>query len=292
MVGRTFQQHASPITFGLKVAVWLDEVLRHIERFEQLKPRVLVGQCGGAVGTLSSLGEDGLAVRRALMDELGLGEADVTWHTARDRWSEMVSWLAMLATTLGKIAVEVAALMRTEVGEAAEAYLAGRGGSSAVPQKRNSTAAPRIIAIPHRMRELPASQLSAMIQEHERGVGAMPLEWMVIPDAFILTSESLDRSIETLAHLEVDAARMRANLDLDGGLLMAESVMMGLAPTLGRKRAMAILRRLHWATWRCRWCGDDLPDHVRADALYCREACRKKAARERRAARGAGCCDL
>lgn len=237
MAGRTFQQQAAPITFGYKAAVWLDELLRHKERLAELKPRVLVGQCGGAVGTLATLGEDGLAVLRAMMEELGLGVPAITWHTARDSWAEMVNWLVLLTSTLGKVAIEIATLMRTEVNEVREPYQTGRGSSSTLPQKRNPIACPRIIAIAHRMREFSGAQFSAMLQEHERAVGAMPIEWMVIPEAFMLASGSLAQSLEILSDLDVDAAQMRANLNLNGGLLMAEAVMMGIAPMIGRNQA-------------------------------------------------------
>jgi len=234
MAGRTFQQQAAPITFGYKVAVWLDELLRHQERLLQLKPRLLVGQCGGAVGTLATLGHDGLAVQQAMMAELGLSAPSITWHTARDTWGEMVNWLVLLTSTLGKVAIEIATLMRTEVREP---YQTGRGSSSTLPQKRNPIACPRIIAIAHRMREFSGAQFSAMLQEHERAVGAMPIEWMVIPEAFLLASGSLAQSLEILSELDVDAAQMRANLNLNGGLLMAEAVMMGIAPQIGRNQA-------------------------------------------------------
>lgn len=237
MAGRTFQQQAAPITFGYKVAVWLDELLRHHERLKELKKRVFVGQCGGAVGTLATLGQDGISVQQAMMDELGLGCPSITWHTARDGWAEMVNWLVLVCTSLGKVATEVATLMRTEVNEVREPYHTGRGASSTMPQKRNPIACPRIIAIAHRMREFSGSQFSAMIQEHERAVGAMPIEWMVIPDAFMLASGSFAQSLEILKSLEVDSTQMRANLDLGGGLLMAEAVMMGIAPSIGRNQA-------------------------------------------------------
>ena len=241
MAGRTFQQQAAPITFGYKAAVWLDEMLRHQERLDELKKRVLVGQCGGAVGTLATLGQDGIAVQHAMMDELGLGCPTITWHTARDSWAEMVNWLVLACTTLGKVATEVATLMRTEINELREPYRIGRGASSTMPQKRNPIACPRIIAISHRMREFSGTQFSAMIQEHERAVGAMPTEWMVIPEAFMLASGSFAQSLEILQNLEVDSTQMRANLDLGGGLLMAEAVMMGISPSIGRHQAHELL---------------------------------------------------
>lgn len=237
MAGRSFQQQAVPITFGYKAAVWLDEALRHRARLPALRDRVLVGQFGGAVGTLATLGDDGLAVRAAMMQALGLGEAAITWHTARDRWAELVHWLAMVGATLGKIATEITLLMRSEVGELREPFMKGRGGSSTMPQKRNPVASPQIIALARRLRDLPGGQLDAMVQEHERGAGAMPIEWAVLPEAFLLLSGALAHALPVLQGLEVDATRMRANLDADGGLAMSEAVMMGLAPHIGRGAA-------------------------------------------------------
>lgn len=237
MIGRTMQQHATPITFGYKVAVWVAELQRHLERLPQLRKRALVGQCGGAVGTLATLGDAGLEVKRGMMAELGLEDPVITWHTARDGWAEVIFWLAMVTATLGKIANEVAILMRSEVDEVREPYEAGRGASSAMPQKRNPIACQPIIAIAHRLREFVGSQLTAMIQEHERAIGPMHLEWSIIPDAFVLTSGSLKQSRSILEGLTVDTEQMLNNLQSGGGFLMSEAVMMGLAPHTGRNQA-------------------------------------------------------
>jgi len=237
MVGRTFQQHAAPITFGFKAAVWLDELLNHRDRYLALKRRALVCQLGGAVGNLATLGADGVAVRRAFAAVLGLAEPAITWHTARDAWAEVVFWLALVGSTLGKIATEVATLMRSEVDEVREPFVLGRGGSSTMPQKRNPILCPPMIAIGHRLRDMVASQLAAMVQEHERAVGAMPIEWMVVPDAFLLTSGTLSHGRALLQGLEVDVERMRVNLESGDGSLMAESVMMGLAQHVGKTEA-------------------------------------------------------
>lgn len=237
MAGRTFQQQAAPITFGYKAAVWLDEMLRHRERLPDLKRRALVCQLGGAVGTLSTLGRDGINVRGKLSERLALEEPAITWHTARDGWAELVHWLAMVGTTLGKIAAEIATLMRSEVGEVREPYRPGRGASSTMPQKRNPVAAPPVIAIASRLRECVGSQLSAMIQEHERAVAAQTLEWLVIPEAFVLLSGALRHSRETLENLDVDTGQMRQNLNAGDGFLMAEAVMINLATQTGRNEA-------------------------------------------------------
>jgi len=249
MVGRTFQQHAAPITFGYKVAVWLDEMLRHRDRLSQLKPRVLVGECAGAVGTFATLGDKGIAVQKEMMDILGLNTPAISWHTARDSWAELISCLAMQSATLSKIATEVTILMSSEIGEVSEPFEVGRGASSTLPQKRNPISCEPIIAIAHRLRESVGSQLSAMIQEHERPVGPTHLEWIVIPEAFVLFSGALKHSRFILENLVVDEQRMRENLEMGGGLLMSEAVMMGLAPKIGKKKAHDLVYTAAGIAW-------------------------------------------
>lgn len=238
MAGRTFQQQAAPITFGYKAAIWLDELIRHQERLKQLKERLLVGQCSGAVGTFATLGDQGLEVQKLMFANLGLKMPIISWHVARDNWAEMVNWLAITAATFAKIANEIAILMRSEIGELSEPFEIGRGASTTLPQKRNPIACEPIIANAHKLRELVGSQLTSMIQEHERGgLGQMHLEWMVIPEAFVLFSGSLKHTKFILQNLWVGKEQMRVNLEIGGGLLMAESVMMGLAPKVGKTKA-------------------------------------------------------
>jgi 3-carboxy-cis,cis-muconate cycloisomerase len=244
MAGRTFQQKAAPITFGFKVAVWLDELLRHRERLPGVKKRALVCQFGGAVGTLATLGDQGLSVLKKLSEELDLEEPAISWHTARDGWAELIFWLSMICQTFSKIANEVANLMRSEVDELREPYEAGRGGSSTMPQKRNPVACPPIIAIGCRMREVVPSQLTAMIQEHERDVATQPLEWLVIPEAFVLSGASTRQTRDLIKGLYVNESAMTANLEAGGGLLMAEAVMMGLAPRMGRGAAHDLVKQV------------------------------------------------
>lgn len=233
MVGRTFMQHAAPITFGYKAAVWLDEMLRHKARLPGVRARALLVQCGGAVGTLSTMGDDALAVRAAQARIMGLGDPAISWHNARDGWTECACWLGMVCGTLGKIATEIATLMRSEVSEVREPYVAGRGASSAMPQKRNPIACPPVIAIAALMREKVGSQMTAMIQEHERAVAGMPIEWIVMPEAFLLASGAFMHMAPVLEGLDVDTDAMMANLQSGGGLIMSQGVMMGLAPHLG-----------------------------------------------------------
>ena len=237
MAGRTHLQHALPVTFGFKAAVWLGMVARHRERLTQLTPRVLVGQFAGAAGTLASLGDKGLAVHDALMAELGLGRPPTPWHAARDTFVETVSLLGLLTGTLAKIATDVMLLMQTEVGEAFEPFVAGRGSSSTMPQKRNPIACELILAAAKVVRQHVGLMLDAMAADHERATGPWHLEWVAIPEAFVAASGALQHARHMLEGLIVEPERMRRNLDITGGLIVAEAVMMALARHTGRQDA-------------------------------------------------------
>ncbi|AWB35489.1 3-carboxy-cis,cis-muconate cycloisomerase [Orrella marina] len=237
MAGRTHLQHALPVTFGYKAAVWLLMVRRHRERLAQLRPRVEVGQFGGAAGTLASLGEQGLAVHQALMEDLGLESSPVTWHVARDGLAEAVQFLGLVTGSLGKIAYDIMLMMTNELGEAFEPFVKGRGASSTMPQKRNPISCELITYSARAVRQHCGLMLDALIQDFERATGPWHLEWSAIPESFILTAGALNQAKFMLAGLEVDTARMAHNLDMSGGLIVAEAVMMGMAPHLGRQVA-------------------------------------------------------
>jgi 3-carboxy-cis,cis-muconate cycloisomerase len=237
MAGRTHLQHALPITFGYKAAVWLLMVRRHRERLAQLRPRVLIGQFGGAAGTLASLGDQGLAVHAALMQELDLGATPITWHVARDGLAETVQFLALVAGSLGKIAVDIMLMMTNELGEAFEPFVKGRGASSTMPQKRNPISCELMWSASKTVRQHAGLALDAMLQDFERATGPWHVEWSAVPEAFVLTAGALHQARFMLGGLEVDTARMARNLDLSGGLIVAEAVMMGLAPHIGRQTA-------------------------------------------------------
>lgn len=241
MVGRTMQQQAAPITFGFKTAIWLSELQRHMLRLEQLKQRVLVGQVGGAVGTNATLGNRGIEVLHETMVELNLGSPDISWHVARDNWVELVNYLALVGGSLAKIANEVAILMRSEVNEISEPFEAGAGASSTLPQKRNPKICQAIIASGKILREKSALSHDTLVQEHERGVGTMHLEWSIIPEAFVLSAGQLENTIKLLDGIVVNEHKMKDNLNLLNGLVMSESVMMGLANHVGRSQAHTIL---------------------------------------------------
>ena len=237
MAARSHLQHALPITFGYKAAVWLAPMERHLERLDQLRPRVLVGQFAGAAGTLASLGGRGLEVSDALMQELGLGRPAIAWHVARDTIAETLAFLGLVAGSLAKIATDVALLTATETAEAFEPFAPGRGGSSTMPQKRNPVSSELILACAKQVQSRALLAMDAMAADHERATGPWHVEWAALPEAFVLASGALAQARFLAEGLRVDPGAMRANLDLTRGLIVSEAVMMGLAPTLGRQAA-------------------------------------------------------
>lgn len=237
MTGRTWMQHALPVTFGLKVAGWLDGVRRHQDRFAALRSRLLVLQFGGAAGTLASLGENGLQVAQALAEELDLALPAMPWHGQRDRIAEAATVLGMLTGSLGKIARDISLLAQTEVAEVAEPAAEGKGGSSTMPHKQNPVGCAAVLAAAARVPALVSAMLSGMVQEHERALGGWQAEWDCLPEIMMLAAGAL-RQTRTLAEgLQVNEARMRANLDMTGGLIMAEAVTLALGAELGRLQA-------------------------------------------------------
>jgi 3-carboxy-cis,cis-muconate cycloisomerase len=237
IIGRSNLQQATPITFGYKMASILAGIERHCERLQQLKPRVLVGEFGGASGTLSSLERSAMETQAGLMKELGLGQPLISWHTVRDNIAEVGNFLALVGGSLGKIAMDVKLLMQTEVAEVAEPFAPGRGSSSTMPQKRNPISCLYIHANISVVRQHAAALMDAMVADHERSTGPWEIEWVVLPEIFCLLSGALKQTRFILAGLEVDAQRMRANIDLTNGMVMSEAVMMGLAPYIGREYA-------------------------------------------------------
>ena len=237
MAGRTHLQQALPITFGYKCAVWLSMLDRHLMRLAELKPRVLVAQLGGAAGTLASLGDKGLEVRCEYARELGLANPTITWHVARDTVAETVQFLGLVTGSLGKIGFDVMLLMATEVGEVFEPFASHRGASSTMPQKRNPISSEILVANAKAVRQHAGLMLDAMVQDLERATGPWHAEWLALGESFMLAAGSMAQAKFMLEGLVVDAARMRRNLDMTQGLIVAEAVMMGLAPHLGRQQA-------------------------------------------------------
>lgn len=239
MAGRTWLQHATPITFGLKAAGWCEALDRAASRVEAAAGHAAVLQFGGAAGTLAALGESGIPVGAALARILGLTLPAAPWHAHRDRLAELVTALGIATGTLGKIGRDLALLAQTEV---AEAFEAAPGGSSTMPQKRNPVGAAVAIAASLRAPGLVATVLGATSQEHERGIGGWHAEWETIPELARLAGGSARAMAQALGSLVVDSDRMAANLRETGGLIAAEAVAMALAKTLGKHRAHQLVQ--------------------------------------------------
>lgn len=239
--GRTLLQQAVPVTFGLKAAGWLDALQRSRRRLQALREDALVLQFGGAAGTLAALQSQGLAVAEVLAAELRLPLPALPWHAARDRIGEIGAAFALLAGSLGKIGRDVALLMQSEVAEAFEPAAAGKGGSSAMPHKRNPVGCVVAIAAATRAPGLLATLFAALPQEHERAVGGWHAEWETLPELVRLSAGSLAQVRVLIEGLELDRARMAAHLDSHGGLLYAEAVAVTLAAHLGKAAAHALV---------------------------------------------------
>jgi 3-carboxy-cis,cis-muconate cycloisomerase len=241
MAGRTHGQHALPVTFGYKVAVWAWEIRRHLERWEQAKPRVLVGNITGAVGTFAGFGGLGAEVQRLTLERIGLGAPEICWHTARDRPAEVAALLTLTAGTLEKIAGEVYRLQSTEYGEVEEPFFEGKVGSSTMPHKRNPSLCEAAMASCRGVRAEASIVFEAMAQEHERHSALWKSEWVALPNAFILLAGALEKSCRILGGLRVNRQQMRENLDRSRGAVMSEAVMLALGRSVGRERAHDIV---------------------------------------------------
>jgi 3-carboxy-cis,cis-muconate cycloisomerase len=236
-VGRSYGQHAAPLSFGYKVAVWLSGIADVADRLPDLRTRVLVASLGGPVGTLASMGENGPRVLDGFARALGLGVTPLCWHTNRGRVAETGAWLVLLIGALAKMATDVVHLASTEVAELAEPFMPGRGGSSAMPHKRNPVGCTVILAAHAAAKGHAATLFEAMAAAHERPAGLWHAEWNALPSLFGLASGAL-REARTLAEgLIVDADRMRANIDQTRGLLFADAVAARLAARMGREQA-------------------------------------------------------
>ena len=241
MIGRTWLQHALPITFGMKLAGWLDALMRHQQRLAACREQVCVLQFGGASGTLASLGEHASSVAQAMAQELDLATPHLPWHAHRDRFVECATTLGMLTGTLGKIARDISLMSQTEVAELSEAGAPGRGGSSSMPHKRNPVGSAAVLSAATRVPSMVATLLSAMPNEHERALGGWQSEWETLPEIVSLSAAALAHLRSVIDGLQVDTERMRRNIDASRGMVMAESVTLALATSLGRAQAHQIV---------------------------------------------------
>ncbi len=242
MAGRTLLQQALPITFGLKAARWLGLAERQIRALQEEREQRLAVQLGGAVGTLASLGRDGPRVVALLAEAVGLAQPELPWHTERDRIARIATSLGVVAGAMAKIAGDIVLLAQSELGEVTEGAAPGKGGSSAMPQKHNPVDAMSAIASARlALGEVPVL-LAGMVQEQERAVGGWQAEWVALPDLFCFTASAVDHVRQAFEGLQIDPERMRANLDLTRGLIMAESLTMALARHVGKPEAQQIVQ--------------------------------------------------
>jgi 3-carboxy-cis,cis-muconate cycloisomerase len=237
MVARTWLQHALPMPFGLKLAEYAAALHRSRTRLKRLRGEGLALQFGGAAGTLAALGDSGLLVAEELAAVLGLPLPDAPWHSHRDRIADAASGFAILTGSCGKIARDVSLMMQTDVAEAFEPSGEGRGGSSTMPHKRNPVAAATALAAATMAPNLAATIFAAQVQDHERSAGPWHAEWPTLPTLQLVTSGALAAIVDIAEGLEVDAARMRANLEATNGLIMAEAVTFALAEKIGKSDA-------------------------------------------------------
>jgi 3-carboxy-cis,cis-muconate cycloisomerase len=243
LVGRTWLQHATPVTLGMKIASWLGALTRSRQRLQELKPRLLMLQFGGASGTLAALGDQAMVVAEALAEELELDLPEQPWHTQRDRLVEFGAVLGLIAGSLGKLGRDISLLMQTEAAEVFEPSAPGKGGSSTMPHKRNPVGAAVLIGAATRAPGLLATLFAAMPQEHERSLGLWHAEWETLPELCCLVSGALQQALLIARGLEVDSERMKHNLELTHGLLLAEAVSIVLAQRLGRDTAHHLLEQ-------------------------------------------------
>jgi len=241
IAGRTWLQQGPPVTFGLKVAGWLDAIERHRERVSHARKQVLVLQFGGAVGTLAAVGDRGLELAAALARELKLELPEVPWHSHRDRLAEVAASLGLLVGSLGKIARDISLMSQTEIDEVIEPSGPGRGGSSTMPHKRNPVGSAVILAAALRVPALVSTVLTSMVQEHERGLGGWHAEWETLPQIFRLAAGALARTNEIVAGLEVHPEKMSQNLNITRGLVLAEAVAFALRERLGKEKSHKIV---------------------------------------------------
>lgn len=264
MVARTHGQQALPTTFGYKVAVWVDEIDRHLQRFDQARARVMVGNLTGAVGTLAAFGDRGLELQQRALARLGLAAPLTSWHSARDRILDVAGLLVQVAVTMGRIANEVYHLQRTEIDEVREAAPAGKIGSSTMPHKQNPSTIDLISALSRLIRAQMVALTDAAFQQHERDGTAWRIEWAALPEIFVYTGALLARMDEALAAgLDIREQRMRDNLDLLGGRILSERVMLALGERVGKQTAHELV---HEASMHARRDDLDFRDALLADA--------------------------
>jgi 3-carboxy-cis,cis-muconate cycloisomerase len=243
LAGRTHSQQALPITFGLKVAAWLAPLIRHVKRLDEISPRLLVVQLGGAAGTLAALGDKGMSVTTEFAKELNLGVPVMPWHAQRDGLVEFAGWLSLVTGSLGKMAQDIILMAQSEVGEVAESGEEGRGGSSTMPQKSNPITSELILAAARTNASLLSALHNAQIQEQERATHGWQVEWLTLPQMVTLTGGALKHAAYLAKNLRVDAASMRSNISRANDLILAEAAVFALARAMARPEAEELVKQ-------------------------------------------------
>ncbi len=261
--GRTHGQHALPITFGFKVAVWAAEVKRHLRRIDELSPRLFQGQFAGAVGTLASIGEQGFRLQELMFADLGLAVPEIAWHTARDGLAEMVCVYAMVGSTLAKMMNEVMGLQRTELAELEEPFHMGKVGSSTMPHKRNPMMSEGVVAVSKLLNAQVGPALADMQAENERDQRGWQAEWSFLAETCCMLGGMLYWTNKVLAGLQVYPDNMRRNLDALHGLILSENVMLALGGKIGRQEAHEVAYEL---------CMEAFEKHMPLKTLLLRDA--------------------
>jgi adenylosuccinate lyase len=249
MVGRSHGMQALPTTFGFKVAVWLDEFVRHLTRLKEIKARVLTGNINGAIGTYASFGAQGPEVERRALEILGLNTPAIGWQSARDRFSEYGSVLALISGTLGKIGNELYNLMRSEINEVNEPFSAGKIGSTTMPHKRNPAALEGLASLTPPVLKSVALLQQSMHVEHERDAMSWRQEWIALPEINNYLSAQLQNALRVLRGLQINEKQMRHNLDLQHGLLLSEKVMFEVGKRIGKQSAHALVYQCAMDAW-------------------------------------------
>ncbi len=249
MAGRTHSQQALPITFGYKVAIWASEVHRHLERMKESMARDFAGQLSGAVGTLAGFGKHAFELQEKVMAKLGLMTPDICWQASRDRVVSIVNVLALIAGTLGKIGNETVTLQKTEFSELEEPWAEGNIGSSTMPHKRNPNAGEGMYSLSKIVKANLLMIHESLIQEHERDGAHWKIEWIALPEAFILTGGILAKAKKVLKDLRVNSVRMAQNLNALKGLLLSEPVMLHLGEKIGKQTAHQVVYEVAMKTF-------------------------------------------
>ncbi len=244
MAARTHGQQALPTTFGLKVANWLSEIRRNIERLKNISSRIICGQFGGAVGTLAALGPDGMLIAQKTLKKLGLEHPGISWHTTRDNIGEFSAVLSLIATCLAKITNEVFQLQKIEIGELLEPAPAKSAASSTMPHKRNPVISQRVVALSRHVRSLSGTIIESMAHEHERDGRCLWSEWLAVPQICIYTGTALKYTLDVIKELTVREDKMLENLYVQKNMITSEWLLFKLSNLIGKMNALDKLREL------------------------------------------------